>query len=168
MNIVLVGMRGSGKTTIGKLLEKRLQKKRIEMDDLVVEKAGMTIPEMVASHGWDYLRDIEAKVAKEIGQKNNVIISTGGGVVTREENVMHLKKNGKIFWLQAPVDTLVKRIGNDPNRPPLTDKTSPEGELMDVLEHRKKQYEDAADYIITNENQTPEETVEEIIQTIAL
>ena len=69
MNIVLIGMRGSGKTTIGKLLEKQLQRKRIEMDDLVVEKAGMTIPEMVAIHGWDFLRNIEAKVAKEVGQK---------------------------------------------------------------------------------------------------
>lgn len=168
MNIVLVGMRGSGKTTIGKLLEKRLQRKRIEMDDVVVERAGMTIPEMVAIHGWDFLRDIEAKVAKEVGQKNNVIISTGGGVVTRPENVLNLKKNGKIFWLQANVDTLVKRIGDDPNRPALTDKKTPEGELMDVLEHRKKQYEDAADYVITNENKTPEETVEEIIQKLKI
>lgn len=168
MNIVLIGMRGSGKTTIGKLLQKRLQRDLVEMDDLVVEKAGMTIPEMVASHGWEYLRNIESEMTKKIAQKNNVIISTGGGIVTREENVLHLKKNGKLFWLQAQIDTLVKRIGDDPNRPPLTDKKSPSGELTDVFKHRKKQYEDAADFVINNDTKTPADTVEEIIKKISL
>ncbi len=165
MNIVLIGMRGSGKTTVGKMLSQHLKKEFIAMDKLVAEKAGMEITLIVKKHGWEYFRDLEAKVTKEVSQKENIIIATGGGVVVRPENVQALKKHGKIFWLTVGVDTLLKRIGNDANRPSLTGK-SPKEDMEETQKQRQKLYEQAADVIVDTENVAPKEVMEEIITNL--
>src|SRR5687767_4298118 len=110
MNIVLIGMRGAGKTTVAKKIAEKLGKPFIEMDDLIVEKAQMKIPEIVETHGWDYFRDLESEVANQVATKENIVISAGGGVVTRPGNINALKKNGVIVFLQVSVDELLKRI----------------------------------------------------------
>ena len=97
MNIVLIGMRGSGKTAIGKLLAKRLGKQFIEMDELIVQRLGQSIPEIVNRYGWEKFRDTEEEITREVAGLDNVINATGGGVVTREENIRELKKKGKLF-----------------------------------------------------------------------
>lgn len=166
MNIVLIGMRGSGKMTVGKLLAKTLQKNHIEMDGRVVKKAKMSIPEIVKKYGWEHFRNLESEVTKELAKMDNVIIATGGGVVTRPENIQVLKEHGKLFWLQASLDTLVKRIGDDKNRPSLTGKQSQRDDLEAVLAQRQKLYEDAADAIIDTEGKTIKEVVAMIITNL--
>lgn len=165
MNIVLIGMRGSGKTTVGKLLAQHLKKDFIAVDELVAKKAGMTIAQIVEEYGWEYFRDLESKVTKEISQKDNVIIAAGGGVVVRPKNVKALKEHGKLFWLTVNIDTLLKRIGNDANRPSLTGK-SPKEDMEEIQKQRQKLYEQAADVIIDTENVTPREVMEEIITNL--
>lgn len=165
MNIVLIGMRGAGKTTVAKLLSKKLKKPYIEMDDLVMQKAGMSTANIVKSHGWEYFRGIESKVARELTKQNDVIISCGGGIVTRAENIKALKKNGKLFWLQANIDTLVKRIGNDQNRPSLTDKP-PKEDMEETLAKRYQLYKKAADQIIDTEKLTAKQVADRIIENI--
>ena len=123
MNIVFIGMRGSGKTAVGKILAQRLSRELVELDELVAQKAGMTIPEIVARQGWEKFRDIEEEVTAEATQRDNIIIATGGGVVTREPNITNLKENGMVVWLTAGIDTLLQRIGDDKNRPLLKGKT---------------------------------------------
>lgn len=158
-------MRGAGKTTIAKLLSKKLQKEVVETDDLVAKKAGMTIANIVKNNGWDYFRNLESEVIQDIAEKNNIIISCGGGVVVKPKNINTLKQNGKIFWLQVSVATLLKRIGNDNNRPSLTGR--PQKEDMEiVLKERYEMYKKAADKIIDTEKLSKKEVAEKIIESI--
>lgn len=166
MNIVLIGMRGSGKTTVARLLSQKLKKEYIEMDEMVVQKLGMSIPKIVEKHGWNYFRDVESEITKEVSQKDNKIISTGGGVILRSQNVEALKKNSKLFWLKADVDTLLQRIEDDPNRPALTNKQSQKEEIEEILKQRESLYHKAADFIIETEGKTVEEVIENIIENL--
>lgn len=166
MNIVLIGMRGSGKTTVGELLAKKLNRDLIETDALIVAKAGMSIAEIVEKHGWEHFRDLESEIAKEMAIVDNALIATGGGVVVRWKNIERLKKNGMLIYLKTDVDTLVSRIGNDPNRPALTKKKSLRDELTQVLQVRRSLYERAADKIIETNSMSPEETANAIIPEV--
>lgn len=163
MNIILIGMRGSGKTAVGKMLAEKLGKKFIEMDEMIVQKVGMSIPEIVRKHGWDKFRDVEAELCREVAQLDDVVNATGGGVVVRRENIRELKKKGKLIWLEVSLDTLLKRIGDDPNRPSLTGKSQRE-DMEAVLKERRPIYEQAADYIIDTEDKTPDEITDVIVQ----
>ncbi len=161
MNIVLIGMRGSGKTTIGKLLAKRLGKQFIEMDELIVQRLGQSIPEIVQRYGWQKFRDVEEEITREVAGWDNVVNATGGGVVTREENIRELKKKGKLVWLKANTNTLLRRIGNDQSRPSLTGK-SPREDMEAVLAERSPIYQRVADFIVDTEGKMPEEIAEAI------
>ena len=166
MNIVLIGMRGSGKTSVGKLLATRLGNKFIEMDEMITEKAGMSIAEIVARHGWPEFRDIEAEITRTAAGMDNTVNATGGGVVTREENIRELKQTGKLVWLRASLETLLKRTQDDSSRPSLTVKP-PEEEMADILRERRLAYERAADFIVDTDDATPEAVAETIVRLLA-
>ncbi|MGI8419872.1 MAG: shikimate kinase [Candidatus Levyibacteriota bacterium] len=166
MNIILIGMRGSGKTIVARLMAKRLDREFIDMDQMIVKKNNMSIQKLVADCGWDYFRKKEDETVKELSQRNNTVIATGGGVVINPENVRALKKHGKFVYLQAPVEILLQRIKIDLERPPLTDKKSPEEEMEELLKQRKKLYENAADVKIDTEALSPEEIADIIIEKL--
>ena len=106
-NIVLIGMPASGKSTVGRVLEKKLSKKLIDTDKLIEHKAKCSIPEMFKTQGEDYFRDFESNVIKEISAKNGIIIATGGGSILREVNVDNLKKNGRLYFIDRPLTKLI-------------------------------------------------------------
>ncbi|MBI1919382.1 shikimate kinase [Candidatus Microgenomates bacterium] len=162
MNIVLIGMRGAGKSTVGRILARRLKKKFLEMDNLIIKKAGMTVPRMVQKYGWEYFRDLESGVCKKVAKLDNRVVSTGGGVVIRQENVKMLKKNGLIFLLVASLDRLLKRIGEDESRPSLTGTNSRREDMRRVLAQRRKLYIEAADEVIDTNKLTTKEVAEVI------
>src|SRR3989338_8486532 len=81
-NLVLIGMRGSGKSTIARLLSKRLKKEHVELDVLIERQAGMSIQDIVEKNGWEYFRDLETKLVKEVSANDGAVVSTGGGIVT--------------------------------------------------------------------------------------
>jgi shikimate dehydrogenase len=164
MNIVLIGMRGSGKTAVGKILAQRLGRELIEMDELIAEKAGLSIPQIVKEHGWERFRDLEEELAAEVAKRDNIINATGGGVVIRELNVSRLKQNGLVVWLNAAVDTLLERIGDDDQRPLLTGKSRRE-DMEITLAEREPLYQKAADITIDTENKTPEAIAKLIAKT---
>ena len=164
MNIVLIGMRGSGKSTIAHLLSQKLQIPCIEMDESLVKKIGMAIPEFVEERGWEKFRDVEAEITERLSKKDNVILSTGGGVILRKTNVDNLKQNGKLFYLKAHLETLILRMGNDPNRPFLTNQKTRKEEIEQVLRERTLLYKNAADVIIETDNLTIDQTIHEIIE----
>ncbi len=163
MNIVLIGMRGCGKTTVGKLLAKRLGKQFVEMDELIVQRAGLSIPDIVDRYGWEIFRDLEEEVTRDVAILDNIVNATGGGVVTKKQNIRELKKKGKLVWLKASIDTLLKRIGNDEYRPSLTGKPLSE-DMEVVLAERRPIYERIADVIIDTDGKTSEEIVEAIVK----
>lgn len=157
-------MRGSGKTTVGKLLAKKTGFKFVECDKLLEKSAGEKIPAFVAKNGWIKFRDLESNIIKEVISKaDNTIISTGGGVVERSENINHLKKNGFMILLHAEVDILFKRICKSRNRPLLTGAKSVKEDLRNALNRRKMLYEKSADLIIDVANKEVDKIADEII-----
>jgi shikimate kinase len=168
MNIVLIGLRGSGKTAVGRILAQKMGRELIEMDELIALKAGLTIPEIVAKHGWEKFREIEEDVTSQVAKLDNIINASGGGVVTREGNIAKLKKKGVLVWLQASVDTLVNRTGEDSRRPPLVKGRSQREDMEIALKERKPLYQQAADLAINTENKTPEEVAELVIELLKI
>jgi shikimate kinase len=165
MNIILIGYRGTGKTSVGRVLAKKLNRTLTETDGRIVEKTGMSIPEIVNKHGWEYFRDLESQVVKELKDKENLIVDTGGGIILRDGNISHLKKQGKIFWLKASVPSIIDRIKDDSNRPSLTSKSFIE-EVEDVLAQRLPKYKKAAQYIIETQNKGIEEVADKILSIL--
>ncbi|MDO8577148.1 MAG: 3-phosphoshikimate 1-carboxyvinyltransferase [Candidatus Daviesbacteria bacterium] len=162
-NIVLIGMRGSGKTTVAKLLSQKLNKPYVELDQLIVKRVGLTIPEIVEKYGWDFFRDKESEAVQDTSLNNGKIISTGGGVVTRPQNVDALKKNGLFIFLNASLETLIKRVGNNSNRPALTNRKTLSEEIEEILKQRNQLYRESADEIIDTNHLNPVEVTDKII-----
>lgn len=162
-NIILIGMRGSGKTTVAKLLSQKLNKEYVELDELVVKRVGLTIPEIVEKYGWDFFRNKESEIVKEISSSDSKIVSTGGGVVTRPQNVDALKRNGLFIFLNASLETLIKRVGENLHRPALTNKKTLREEIEEILKQREKQYKKAADEVIDTDDLNPIEVTDKII-----
>jgi len=105
-NIVLIGMPGCGKTTIGRIISEKTSKEFIDMDDEIVKKAGKPIPEIFEEVGEPGFRDIESQVAAELGKQRGLVIATGGGAVLREENVYALKQNSLMIHIKRPLEEL--------------------------------------------------------------
>jgi shikimate kinase len=168
MNIVLIGLRGSGKTAVGKILAQKMGRELIEMDELITRKAGLTIPEIVAKYGWGKFRDIEEDVTSQVAKLDNIINASGGGVVTNGKNIAKLKKKGILVWLQAGVDTLVNRTGEDNGRPPLVAGKTVREDVKITLKERNPLYQQAADLAINTENKTPEEVADLVIELLKI
>ena len=162
MNIVLVGYRGAGKSSVAKVLAERLTWPLISTDAEIVKKAGLSVPEIIQKRGWDYFRDVESQICQRLGKKDRTIIDTGGGVVLRKENVAALRERGRVFWLTAEVPTIMERIKHSKDRPSLTQKKSYVDEVEEVLKERLPLYKAACDHLIPTDNRTLEEIAEEI------
>ena len=163
MNIVLIGYRGTGKSTVGRLLAARLGREFVSTDAEIVKRAQRTIPEIVAQQGWDYFRDLESDICRELASRDQLVIDTGGGAILRPQNIEVLKKNGTVFWLTASVETIVKRIGSDNQRPSLTGTKSFVDEIHDVLQERMPKYQAAADHVIATDSRSINQLVETVL-----
>lgn len=166
MNIVLMGYRGTGKSTVGRLLAARLGRELVSTDAEIIKRAQHSIPEIVAQKGWEYFRDLESDICREFAGRDQLVIDTGGGAILRAQNVEALKKNGTVFWLTASVETIVKRIGGDNQRPSLTGTKSFVDEIQDVLRERTPKYQAAADHTIATDNRSVNHLVETILTLI--
>ena len=116
MNLVLIGYRGTGKSTVGKVLARKLGRTVVSTDAEIVKRANLPVPEIVKQFGWDHFRDLESAVCRDFAARDQLIIDTGGGAILRPENVAVLQTNGMLVWLTATVDTITRRIGGDTAR----------------------------------------------------
>lgn len=153
MNIILIGMPASGKTTVGKALAEKLSKSFVDTDDLIVEAAGKPIPEIFAQSGEKAFREIESNVIFEISKANKKIIATGGGAVLNKKNIDNLKGNGRVYFINRPLDMLVTTDDR-----PLSSNRS---DLEKRYNERYSLYTEYADVIIDGSG-----TVEEVAQRI--
>ena len=151
-NIILIGMPGCGKSTIGQLLAQRLGRDLVDADAAIVAHAGMTIPEIFAQQGEAAFREIETTVLSELGKRSGTVIATGGGCVTRPENYPLLHQNGKIIWLKRDIDQLPTD-----GRP-----LSQAGKLAQMYQIRRPLYEQFADLAVEN-TADPATTVSKIL-----
>lgn len=154
-NIVLIGMPSAGKTTIGKMLEEKLGKEFFDLDDMIIAKAGKSIPEIFQESGEAGFRAIETEVAIEASKMNNKIIATGGGVVKHKVNMDFLRLNGITIFIDRDIDKL---ISSDPNRPLSSSKQA----LQQMYKERYPLYQKYATYVAVN-NANIDETVDDIV-----
>ena len=166
MNLVLIGYRGTGKSTVAALLATQLGWKTVSTDAQLVEKAQRTIPDIVAQDGWDHFRDLETEVCLALRDQDRLVIDTGGGIILRPQNMEALKPHGLVFWLTATVSTITRRISDDTQRPALTAGKTFLQEIQEVLTERTPKYQAAADHIIATDDRSPDEIASQIL-TIA-
>ncbi|PRY82311.1 shikimate kinase [Alkalibacterium olivapovliticus] len=159
-NLVLIGMTGSGKTTIGKELSRRLPLSFIDMDEYIEAVSGFSIPELFKK-GEEPFRSLETDACKALAAKKNSIISTGGGAVVKEANHQWLKKTGLIIWIDRPVRLIADDIQIE-HRPLLKDGTDV---LCDLYKEREKIYRQLADIIVINDRSL-EETIDSLIEQL--
>jgi shikimate kinase len=169
LNIILIGFRGTGKTTIGKILAQRLDKGFIDADEYLEQKQGKTIKDIFAEGGEKLFRKIEAGIIEELCLLDDRVIATGGGAILREENVRSLRKNGIIIFLDADVNTLYKRIRKDAQtqrkRPNLTNRGAYE-EIEYLLAYRRPLYDRVADFVINTAQMSKNDAANKIIAFI--
>ena len=164
-NIVLTGLMGAGKSTVGKLLAELLEDYYfVDIDDEIVRREGISISDIFSTKSEEYFRSVETGIIKEFAHQKNYIISIGGGAFEFEENRTVLLKNGVVFYLYASAQTLFDRIKTDNSRPLLVC-DNPLQKLSDLLKIREKNYKQA-DFIIDTTDKTIENITKEILEKI--
>ena len=163
MNIVLIGYRGTGKSTVAKILGERLERTVISTDAEIVKEAGQSIPEIVEQFGWEHFRKVETEVCQTFANQDDLVIDTGGGAILKEENITALKKNGVVFWLTAEIPTIASRIGGDTQRPSLSGTKTFVEEIEDILKDRAPKYEVAADHVIPTDQASPGQIADSVL-----
>ncbi|MFZ5814476.1 MAG: shikimate kinase [Bacillota bacterium] len=145
MNIVLIGLMGSGKSAVGRLLADRLGRPFVDTDALIEAEAGLPIPELFAREGEEGFREREARVIAAVAARRGLVIATGGGAVLRPENRAALRASGLVVWLYAPPEALYHRAkAQGVERRPLLAGTDPLERLRALAAERAGAYEAAA------------------------
>ncbi|MBP6263045.1 MAG: shikimate kinase [Nitrospira sp.] len=167
MNLVLIGYRGTGKSTVGKMLARKLGRTVVSTDAEIVKRAQLSVPEIVKQFGWEHFRDLESAVCRDFAARDQLIIDTGGGAILRPENVEALRRTGTLVWLTATVETITRRIGGDTQRPSLTGTKSFTEEIRDVLTERTPKYQAAANHIVPTDGASTGEVAERILRLLS-
>ena len=164
MNLILCGMMGAGKTTVGVKIAENTCLRLCDTDGFIVEKHGK-IADIFARYGEAHFRKIETETVRSLAKEDGLVISTGGGLVLKEENVALLKEKGKIVYLRASIDTLVRRLRADGTRPLLENATEGlQDRIARLVKERAPIYEQVADFVVDVDGKTPEEIAKEIRQ----
>ena len=143
-NIVLVGLMGAGKSTVGRLLAERLGFSFLDLDREIEQSAGRTIPEIFAQEGEDGFRAHERAAIASLSDCSGLIIATGGGAVVDRDNRARLQRLGPVFWLDVSPDVAAQRTAAGGGRPLLSGEPDPVARLQSLLEARRRAYADGA------------------------
>lgn len=164
-NIFLIGFMGAGKSTISDYLSAMFAMEVVEMDQLIVEREGMSISDIFSTYGEEYFRNLETQLLIEMQSRSNVIVSCGGGVAMREQNVVEMKKNGRVALLTATPKTILERVKDNNDRPLLTGHKNVE-DIGNLMEARKEKYEAAADVLVNTDDKTVLQICEDLIRKL--
>ncbi|MCK8826645.1 shikimate kinase [Natroniella acetigena] len=166
MNIALIGFMGTGKSSVGRELADELGYSFVDLDQEIVKHEGQEIPQLFATAGEDYFREVETEVTKKVAAKDKQVIATGGGVVLKEENLEALRSNGTLILLTATPEEILRRTSQDGDRP-LLEVDGPLAKIEELLTERKEKY-DCTPYQIDTTGLSLIEVVEEIIEQLEL
>lgn len=164
-NIFLIGFMGCGKSTVAAKLNQMYGMHVVEMDQEISKRQKMSIPEIFEQYGEEYFRNLESALLEEIATGSGQVVSCGGGVVLREDNVAEMKKSGHIVLLTAKPEKVLKRVQKDDNRPILKGRKTVE-DIQTLMEARREKYEGAADIVVATDDKNIAEICDEIIQRI--
>lgn len=156
---------GTGKSTVAQELSKKYGMRIVEMDQMIVEREGRSIANIFEQQGEAYFRDIETAFLRELQTQENQVISCGGGVVLRDENMDTMKKSGSVVLLTAKPETILERVKDDNERPLLKGNKNI-AFIREMMEKRRMKYENAADIIIKTDGKSAEEICDEIVARI--
>ncbi len=157
-NIILIGMPGCGKSTVGVILAKTLGIGFVDTDLIIQQRENRLLQNIIDTDGIDYFLDCEAEAVKSL-DCNNCVVATGGSVVYREDAILHLKKNGKIIFLDVPLDEIKRRLNNISTRGIAAKKNK---SIEDIYNERIALYNKYADVIIKTDGESVEKTVEKV------
>ncbi|UWE15888.1 bifunctional shikimate kinase/3-dehydroquinate synthase AroKB [Herbaspirillum huttiense] len=160
-SIFLVGLMGAGKTTIGRALAKKLNKRFVDSDHEIEARTGATIPVIFEIEGEENFRRREAEIIRELAAQPDIVLATGGGAVLRAENRENLKKGGTVVYLRASINQILQRTGRDKNRP-LLQTADPRRKLEELSRQRDPLYREVADFVV----ETNRPNVQFLVQTI--
>ena len=165
-NIFLIGFMGAGKSTVAKELKDKLNMKLVEMDARIEHEQGMSISKIFEKSGESHFRDIESRLILTIGDEGDTIVSCGGGVVVRPENIDYMKKSGVVVFLSASPETVYERVKDSTNRPILNGHMNVEY-IAELMEKRRALYEKAADIRIETDGKNIGQICDEIIAAVS-
>ena len=166
-NVLLVGYRGTGKSTVGRVLAQSLDYQFIDTDDEIESRARCSITSIFSQQGEEAFRDLESRVIAEFASKQKLVLSLGGGAILRKQNRDLIAQCGPVVWLTATVATIANRVGLDPDsqsrRPNLTVQGGVD-EIELILSARLPIYQAVATFIVATDDRTPEKVVDEILR----
>lgn len=165
-NIALIGFMGAGKTAVGQLLAKKLNRKFIELDSLIEQQAGKSIPDIFQQDGETAFRELEIGVTKKVARMKKVVIACGGGLVLNKINIDRLRENASIVYLTASPRVILKRVSNEEGNRPLLEVDNPTLTIRELLKFRKPFYERAADVTINTSKLDINAVAEQIIEKL--
>jgi len=162
----LIGFMGTGKTAVGQFLAKKLGRKFIELDSLIEQKAGKSIPDIFQQDGEIAFRELEIGVTKEVATMKNVVIACGGGLVLNKINIDRLTESSRIVYLTASPRVILKRVSSEAGQRPLLEVDNPTLTIKELLKFRKPFYERAADITIDTSKLDINSVAEQIIEKL--
>jgi len=165
MNVILTGFMGTGKSAVGQKLAEKLKLDFIDMDTLIEDKAGMTIPEIFSRFGEAHFRRLETEAVRSLAESKKKVIATGGGTIVNPENLQALKEIGPVICLTATPETIYNRVRSNTYRP-LLQVPDPVGQIHQLLDDRAPHYA-KADYHLPTDRETIEELVNKILVLIS-
>ncbi len=164
-SIVLIGMMGAGKSSVGRCLQQRTGLARLDTDEMVAAQFGIPIAQIFEKHGEEGFRIAETEVLRKLAPVRPAVVVTGGGIVVRAENVDLLKQLGTIVWVTADEATLFERASRRNDRP-LLQQENPRAVFLDLLREREPLYRTAADLRVDTSKMTHDEVVEAILSKL--
>ena len=162
-NIALIGFMGTGKTAVGKVLAEKLRRSFVELDLLIEQRAGKSIPEIFQEDGEAAFRGLEVEVTGEISRDKNLVIAGGGGIVLNTINIDRLRKNARMVYLTASPGVILERVADEKGQRPLLEVANPALTIAEMLTLRKPFYQRAADIEIDTSELDIDAVAEQII-----
>lgn len=164
-NIILTGFMATGKSTIGKLLAKKLDYEYVDTDELIVSRAGQSVDDIFQKQGEEAFREMESSIAIELGKREGLVISTGGKLMLDEKNAAALGKTGIVFCLAATPEEILYRVSNDKQvKRPLLESTDPMQRIVDLMKQREAEYNRFPQLVTSGK--TPEELTDKLVHIL--
>ena len=164
-NLFLIGYMGTGKSAVAAHMAKVYGMEVMEMDEMIANREGMSITDIFAKHGEEYFREVETKLLQEICLQENKVVSCGGGVVLREENIEVMRTGGRIVLLSAKPETILERVKDD-NRRSVLEGNKTVAFISEMMDKRREKYEGAADVIIQTDGKLVFDICKELFDKI--